>query len=544
MTTRRTTRPTSPRRRALVTVVAFGAACGVAGLAVLPAALPAGAVTAADRSGRAHARVTTPVTTSGHLSWQMVPAAATASKPLGGFTLLASSSPVTTQFYEQAIPIPADPQAEVHLSYSQAGSSTGPSNRGLASSLWPGAAVGDGYSTIVGTLTGSLPIPADVAAKIFGNTYPVQANTTYPAGPPDATMGNAPGPYSVAHADDKGATATSTYAGQSPIDNAAAVKGALSDSKASATDTLATASTEAKSAGITLAGGVIDVGAVDTKLSAKSDGATGDASGTTTVTGFSVLGQQFSVDDTGVHAAGTTLPSLLQAVLPTGNALLSTLGITVAPPTVKKTINKATAGITASGMTITVDTTQLNTVLSNPVIANVITQVASQLPPQANQLAEALYALETAAPKIVYIIGDATVTATASPAYDFNDGGAFGPPTSAPSTVTASVPPNSTPPAGSSGGGVLPPSNEGTGIEPGGPAPTVAPPATQPITSTGNDIALPGGKSVPAGLVVGALALAGLLGWGLRWFALAALGAGGAGCELGAPVGVPNLREQ
>ena len=516
---------TTARRRLVRAAAAFGAV----GLAGLAAAAPAGALT--NRVGLD----TRPL------------AAPAASQPLGGFTLLASSSPVTVQFYEQAIPIPADPQAEVHLSYSQAGSSTGPSNRGLASSLWPGAAVGDGYSTIVSTLTGSLPIPAAVASKIFGNSYPVQANSTYPAGPPSATDGNAPGPYSISHASATGADATSTYAGQSPIDVAAAVKGALSQSSAGATDTLASATTEAKAAGLSLAGGLIDIGSIDTKLSAQSDGATGVASGSTAVTGFSVLGQQFSVDDTGVHAAGNTLPSLLAAVLPAGNMLLSKLGITVSPPAVTKTIDKASAGIIASGMTITVDTTELNNVLSNPAIANVITQVASKLPAQANQLAEALYALETAAPKIVYIIGDASVTATASPAYDFN-GGTFGPPPTTPTTPgsssaapTSSTSQPATSGGGGGGGGVLPPS--GTGIDTGAPPPAVAPVVPSALSNTGS-IALPGGKSVPAGLVVGALVLAGLLGWGLRWFALSALGAGGAGCELGAPVGVPNLREE
>ena len=514
-------------RRRAVAAASFSMACGLTGLAVLSAAVPAGALT--NRVGVDSRPLAAPA----------------ASQPLGGFTLLASSAPVTVQFYEQAIPIPADPQAEVHVSYSQAGSSTGPSNRGLASSLWPGAAVGDGYSTIVSTLTGSLPIPAAVASKIFGNSYPVQANSTYPAGPPSATDGNAPGPYSVSHATATGADATSTYAGQSPIDAAAAVKGALSQSSAGATDTLASATTEAKAAGLSLAGGLIDIGSIDTKLSAQSDGATGVASGSTAVTGFSVLGQQFSVDDTGVHAAGNTLPSLLAAVLPAGNTLLSKLGITVSPPAVTKTIDKASAGIIASGMTITIDTTELNNVLSNPAIANVITQVASKLPAQANQLAEALYALETAAPKIVYIIGDASVTATASPAYDFT-GGTFGPPPTTPTTPGSSsaAPTSSTSqPAtsGGGGGGVLPPS--GTGIDTGAPPPAVAPVVPSALSNTGS-IALPGGKSVPAGLVVGALVLAGLLGWGLRWFALSALGAGGAGCELGAPVGVPNLREE
>ena len=189
---------TTPRRRFAITAAAFG----IAGLAVLPAAAATNKVFIDD-------------------AWR---AQAAAVKPLGGFTLSASSSPVTTQFYEQAIPIPADPQAEVHASYSQATSSTGPSNRGLASSLWPGAAVGDGYNTIVGTLSGSLQIPPAVAGKIFGSTYPVQANTTYPAGPAQATQGNAPGPYSIAHATATKADAMSTYAGQSPIDNAAAPK--------------------------------------------------------------------------------------------------------------------------------------------------------------------------------------------------------------------------------------------------------------------------------------------------------------------------------
>jgi hypothetical protein len=73
-------------------------------------------------------------------------------------------------------------------------------------------------------------------------------------------------------------------------------------------------------------------------------------------------------------------------------------------------------------------------------------------------------------------------------------------------------------------------------------APTVASPNTVPVNAQGPLPSFFGG--LPAWVAVLGLAIAGLAGLGLKRLA-AGLGLlpGGAGCELGAPSGVPTIRE-
>ena len=59
-----------------------------------------------------------------------IPAPARA-EGLGGFTLSAEAAPVAIQIFEPAIPIPAEPQLELNMSYSRAKLDSGPVGRGV-----------------------------------------------------------------------------------------------------------------------------------------------------------------------------------------------------------------------------------------------------------------------------------------------------------------------------------------------------------------------------------------------------------------------------
>src|SRR6478609_8275950 len=93
------------------------------------------------------------------------PGAAGATSKLGGYTASVDASVVHIEMYEPVIPVPASPQGELSIGYAQATAQSG-TTRGLASYLWPGSVVGDGFDQIT-----SQP----------GSRYPVQVNSRYPA---------------------------------------------------------------------------------------------------------------------------------------------------------------------------------------------------------------------------------------------------------------------------------------------------------------------------------------------------------------------------
>ncbi len=73
---------------------------------------------------------------------------------------------VHLELYEPVIPIPAEPQGDFSLGYTHSQVTSGPSTRATASYLWPGTVIGDGFDQLTGQP---------------GATYPVQANSRFPA---------------------------------------------------------------------------------------------------------------------------------------------------------------------------------------------------------------------------------------------------------------------------------------------------------------------------------------------------------------------------
>jgi|LULE01.1.fsa_nt_gb hypothetical protein len=123
-----------------------------------------------------------------------------------GYAATTTATPVRVEIYEPTIPIPASPQAELNLGYSnvKADSST---SRGRASYFWPGDAVGQGFKTIIE----NLGLPPELAGPIAEQGYPVQVNSNHPAGPESESSEDFPGSISRTSASAEKTTALAGY---------------------------------------------------------------------------------------------------------------------------------------------------------------------------------------------------------------------------------------------------------------------------------------------------------------------------------------------
>jgi hypothetical protein len=453
---------------------------------------------------------------------------------IGGYTADTSSTPVSVQVYEPVIPLPVQPgkpQGELDLSFTNVSSSTGPSNVATASSLWPGAGLGDGFTTLTQTF------------GLGAADYPVKAQASYPGGPPSSTQGAPPVATMASTADEKSATAAATVADLLPAGNALVDAGQISSRSATTVaDDKVSAATTSLAQDLSLAGGLIDIATVRTAATLTSTAADSSSTGALAITGLSIAGFQFSVDQDGVHASGQgqSLPKLPIPGLPTQPVdALKAMGITFSGPTVEKHIAGTTATYQARALEISIDTVPLKNALESLThYQDTYQQLVGSLPDQLQQVVNnpQVPSLVELGPRIVYDLGLVTAKTTASAQYTYN-------------FPTLPVP---GPPVSASLGGTglpaLPGSSMGDLGGVTGPAPSVAPSDQGPVVAGGaqkaSALASPF-DGLPAWTVLVALAAAAAIGWGLRRLAMMAgmLPAGGAACRLGAGSGVPNLRE-
>lgn len=137
------------------------------------------------------------------LSWPAAPALAAPDdgEQLGGYKLSTSAAPVSVLLYEDTLPIPAEPQGEAHLSYTETSMNTGPTGRAVASSLWPGPTIAEGLPQFTGSQQ---------------TQYPIKAIASYPGGQQDVRKEPAPGTGMRAHAGEDAFRATARV-GEPPV---------------------------------------------------------------------------------------------------------------------------------------------------------------------------------------------------------------------------------------------------------------------------------------------------------------------------------------
>jgi hypothetical protein len=450
---------------------------------------------------------------------------APAAAELGGYTLAAQAAPVTILVYEEVLPIPASPQAEAHVSFTRSTMTTGPSGRALSSSLWPGAAVGEGLPALVGN--------PDVR-------YPVQTVATHPAGPADAKQEPVPGSGMRAHADATRVEAVAAVASSAtpalpalplpnlplPVPGLATVDGLNSVSRNTVSGGEAAATAVASAATVDLLGGIVKIHGLRVESTASSNGSSATTASTATIAGLTVAGQRIALDQDGVRTptGATAIPAMPAQV----TDQLARLGITIKPPTVTRKAAGAEAKGTSQGLLVSLDTKPLRQQL----LGAPLDLLGRLLPPE---LATQLTPVLNLAPRIDLIVGNAAADATAAPGFTESPGGS--PPPGPPSDPPAAGP------AGSGGLG----SGGGTGGDAGGggSAPAGAGPAgggagaTVPAASGREPPAFGG---LPAQLVALGLLSSTLVAWGMRRYSALLFGAGG--CDLGRASGVPDLRER
>jgi hypothetical protein len=487
---------------------------------------------------------------------------AAAAGGLGGYTATARAEVVHVELYEPVVPIPGSPQGDGSIAYSKVSTESGPTSRATASYLWPGDVIGDGFDQLL---------------QQPGATYPVQVNSRTPAtaaAPAKNTAQLSDGNGMSTSANDTSANGTvslvglgggadplggvgtglGTLLGKTSAPKAPAVpvpvavtkalaglvtaKGVTSDSTVSIGKDAITSTGHAAVADLSLLGGIIKLSGVDVLSTVVSDGSRATVTQQAALGGLTIAGVTVKLGDKGLDLAGAG--AKLPALGDTLGALLKTLGISFAVVPATKSVDGATGSGTAQALQISVDTTPLKSQLNSPLSAI----VALLGPKLATQLAPVVQL----SPKFVLTVGDATASASASPAYDPGSGGVVPPPIGGSGSSGGGG--AALPPAGGTGGdggsGVL---GGGTGPGSGGggqPVPVsdqpvaTAPVATAPVALRAPT--LPALGTMPRLLVLGALAFAGLLGWMLRNAGGAVFGGAG-NCDFGLATGVPDLRK-
>ncbi|HUQ57820.1 choice-of-anchor P family protein [Lentzea sp.] len=379
---------------------------------------------------------------------------------IGGFTLSSRAAPVSVLLTTDLLPVPAEPQGEVHLSYTQTELGAGPIGRSVASSLWPGAAVGTG-----------LP-------QLLGFAYPIQVNAAHPGGPADESKSGMKASANASKAE--------SFAGaRQEVPFVLTAEGLASSSVSTASGSEARSTAVSSAQTITLLSGLVVLSGVRFESVAVSDGSKGSGTSTFAIAEITVLGQKFPVPSPAAPPDG-----LLKALEP--------LGVTLTWPSAATKLEGTSATSTSRGLKLTVDVTVLRAELG---LGGILDGILTPLLPK--ELAPLLTPLR----KLEVIVGDTEAVANASAS------SALTPP-DAPAPVAPVAPP---PPDAAAPVGDVPGSPPVAGVTP----PKSVTPVANARTRTGSLLDFPG---VPALLVVAGLGVAALGAFGMKSFGTFLLG--------------------
>jgi len=430
---------------------------------------------------------------------------------LGGFQTDGSMTPVTIRMFEPVLPVPTEagvPQGELALQYTRALVGTGPASRGLASSFWIGATVGDGFDTI---------------CNGCGQDYPFKADAKYPDGPFESTDRYDPnsgaGMYGEAHGLDALGRAQSSG---TVIPEMLSVGFMDSQSTSSVVDGIASVESMARIQGLSFMDGLVTVDDFQSVLTAASNGEVGTSEATVTVVGLSVMGQSFSVTSDGIVQGDDTGDEL---IVDFGGGksidLLSSAGVEVSFAGFSDDDEGPAASRTSGGLVISLDLTPIKSFVDDlglPIaeaigaipIDGVVPIDAPDNPvfcaniDLGNCVKASLFTFATLSPRVDLVLGfgDASAVATTPFNFDF----------SAPASPVLP----SAPQTGASTGGFIPSTSAptfSTGSatpQVAAPSPSVAAPAPAPAAGLPS-VAL--SSDIPLSTPVGAAALlAGLFG--------------------------------
>lgn len=483
------------------------------------------------------------------LAW---PGPAWADSSLGGYSVTSSASVIHVEVFEPVLPLPSSPQGDLSIGYTQTSADSGPSTRALASYVWPGAVIGDGFNQLSGNPNSVYPIqvdsrypattsaPAKNTAQITdgnGMTTSTDGATTTAnvtglgiAGPDvnllgglGTGLGSLSGkPSKVKPTPDVPVPVSSTLA------SLVTAKGVTSNSTVKVLDKSVTSTSTAAASDISLLHGIIGLSGVKVTDTVTSDGTKATTTGEATIGGLTIAGVKIALGDAGitVGSSAVKLPALPTSL----TSLLKSLGIQLDIAPVTKTVSGATGTFAGQALVVTLDTGPLKQALNGPLslLINLLGSTA------ATQLAP----LIQLAPKFVVKLGEANTSVSASPPYTGgNSGGTTG---STGGGFTGGGSGGTIGGGGTSGAVISTPGTPGTpGTAGGTPATGTGLPGSSPQTAA---YSLPGLGSMPKFLIVGALILAAAIGWLMQAAGGLMLSSGGT-CGMGLETGVPDLRK-
>jgi len=349
---------------------------------------------------------------------------ATAAAQLGGFQVTATGAGIRATYEQPNFPVPATPTLEANFGFAQTSYNAGPTSTSTSSTVWPGqvaAGFGSQLPLLLQPYIGTTPI-WPLVQNVNAGPWPIQATSTFPVAPggsANASQDSDGVTMEASSSQDQG-TATCSFGTGNGQNAPAALPSGVVQVQSIGSTVLgqvqaansggAEAVSQATAAlhGISIAGGLIQIGAMTTTATTTSDGTTANVTGSSAVSQVSIAGQAVTIDKDGIHAAGQS-QNLLGALLPTVSQVLQTAGITIALEQPTDTVNGASGERILPGLQVTIDLTQYDK------------QFQSLLQMLPSQLLQTVNMLPIPFPEeqiMVINLGYVDTKASASPAFD------------------------------------------------------------------------------------------------------------------------------
>ncbi len=303
---------------------------------------------------------------------------------LGGFQVTSTGSGITWNYEQPNFPLPATPTFEANLGYSQSSFNAGPTGESLASAFWPGQVAANGASQLQLLLA---PYIGGAASALPSEPWPIQAQSAYPPAPgsPSTASQNYPGVVMQSTANQDAGTATSSFSPGTAVPGSngfVSVQSVASSVESTVTNGLAVAQSTANVHGVSIGGGLVKIGEVTSTATSTSDGNTAKVDGTSTASQVTVGGQTATLDSSGLHVSGNSVP--LGAALPSSiQQGLQSAGISITLTNPTDTVNGSSGERQLDGVQIKIDITtfdkQVNQ-LAKLLPQQLQTQVIDQLP--------------------------------------------------------------------------------------------------------------------------------------------------------------------
>lgn len=429
-------------------------------------------------------------------------APARADTSLAGWTAQADANTVDIVVDNTAGLDGLHPLDEIDIPEDTSNYETGPLGYALATIFWPGSVGGN-----IGSLSGEISLPSQIAPLFGSLNDTVKAESYYPAGPTSASYPSGASSTGTVEMSSQ-ATASESWAKAGVTDVTVPGLLSLQDVQGSTTATATTEATATASGSfhsLSLFGGLIQIGATSSTATADSNGSAPSGTATTHLGAITVAGYPASVGSDGLvlGPVSSAIGGLLDVPESLVGQLLSDLNL-------KVTLLPETQSSTAPAEDITSGGLSISFALPSSASLNVdCTALPSQVYEQLGILCDAPQDLQGL--RLTLTVGRVTAEAVAAPPFASSVGTT---PTPAGSSAPTGVLAGDAGLSGGglpSGGGVLP---TGSGSVPSGPGPVTTPGAASRPSSGALAVAL--SSPVTVTLLVGLLALAALVGLGLR----------------------------